>query len=176
MVLAVTVLALGACAQGSGDGGGDDEGLPADANRPPPDSSATDAPMSLSDAWVLGDALASIDATATAPDGGSDLDPNLSVPDPGNQVCMTPGSLSDTECPGVQVCRFYDSSSGRCDSCSPCGNLNASCSASDQCDILFMCYLGRCTNFCTLSTTECGAPQNCVDIGHPTRGVCDPFA
>jgi hypothetical protein len=55
-----------------------------------------------------------------------------------------------------------------------CGNLNAACDASDQCDILFMCFQGQCTNFCALGTTECGAPQDCVDIGHPTHGVCRP--
>jgi hypothetical protein len=41
---------------------------------------------------------------------------------------------------------------------------------------LFSCYAGRCTNFCTLGTVECGPVEDCLDIGHPTHGVCDPFA
>jgi hypothetical protein len=124
-----------------------------DASRPPPDGAMLDA---------------AIDGAA----GG--LDPDLDVPPAANQACTTPGSLSDAECPGIQVCRFFSPTEGRCESCVMCGNLNAMCDASDQCDILFMCFQGRCTNFCTIGTTECGAPQDCVDIGHPTHGVCQP--
>lgn len=91
---------------------------------------------------------------------------------PGGTPCTNLGGMS--ECPGIEVCRFYDSVEGRCESCSPCGNLGAFCSASNQCDILFMCYLGQCTNFCQLGTTMCGPPQNCIDIGHPTHGVYLP--
>ena len=127
---------------------------------PPPDA----PPPGTPDAPAPGDP----DAPA-----GTDLDPDLDVADPAGDICTMPGSL--TECPGIQVCRFYDSSSGRCESCGPCGNLNAPCSASNQCDILFMCYLGKCTNFCTLGTFECGPIDDCIDIGHATKGVCIPF-
>ncbi len=98
------------------------------------------------------------------------LDPGLSLPDPNGATCATPGSLS--ECPGIEVCRFYTAQSGRCESCTSCNNLGAPCSASSDCDILFMCYLGKCTNFCQLGTSECGPVANCLDIGHPTYGVC----
>jgi hypothetical protein len=137
----------------------DDE--PDDARGEPIDAASTDAP----DAPGL-------DAAIDAPIGG--LDPDLEVPPASNQACTTPGSLSEAECPGIQVCRFFSPTEGRCESCVTCGNLNAVCDASDQCDILFTCFQGRCTNFCTLGTTECGAPQDCVDIGHPTHGVCQP--
>ena len=78
------------------------------------------------------------------------------------------------ECAGIEVCRFYDSVEGRCESCSPCGNLGDFCSASSECDILFLCYRGRCTNFCMLDTTMCGAIADCIDVGHPSWGVCRP--
>jgi len=111
------------------------------------------------------------DADADAADGGA-LDPELSLPDPGGTACSTPSSMG--ECPGIEVCRFYTPSEGRCESCSPCGNLGDYCAASSECDILFMCYRGRCTNFCLLGTYMCGAITDCVDIGHPTWGVCLP--
>lgn len=136
----------------------------------------TDARVEQIDATVI-DAAMQADAAVDAPpdsSGGGGLDPDLDVPPDANQVCTTPGSLSDAECPGIQVCRFFSPTEGRCESCVQCGNLNAACSASDQCDILFMCFQGRCTNFCTLGTLECGPPEDCVDIGHPTHGVCQP--
>lgn len=108
----------------------------------------------------------------TGPDAGA-LSSELALPDPSGTPCTSPGSLS--ECPGIEVCRFFSPAEGRCETCGPCGNLNDPCSASDECDILFMCFRGRCTNFCTLGTFECGAIEDCVDIGHPTRGVCVPF-
>jgi hypothetical protein len=101
---------------------------------------------------------------------GGPLDPGLALPDPSGAVCATPGSLS--ECPGIEVCRFYSAQSGRCEACTTCNNLGAACSASSDCDILFMCYLGKCTNFCQLGTSECGPVANCLNIGHPTYGVC----
>ena len=104
-------------------------------------------------------------------DGGA-LDPALSPAGPDGDVCDTPGSLG--ECPSVQVCRFFDASTSRCESCGPCGNLGASCATSAECDILFACYAGRCTNICPLGTSYCGPPDDCLDVGHPTHGVCDP--
>jgi len=111
-----------------------------------------------------------VDVGVPVPDGGVlDLDPQLALPDPAGGVCFSPGSLS--ECPGIDVCRFYTSIEGRCESCSPCGNLGARCTRSDECDILFMCFRGACVNFCDLGTQACGA-DDCQDIGHPTKGVC----
>lgn len=101
------------------------------------------------------------------------LDPGLSLPDPTGTPCETPGNLG--ECSGTaQVCRFYTPDEGRCESCVSCGNLGAPCSASNECDILFMCFLGRCTNFCHLGTFECGRVDECLDVGHATIGVCLP--
>jgi hypothetical protein len=104
--------------------------------------------------------------------GGPDLDPLLDVPPATATPCGSPGNLS--ECPGIAVCRFYSSTEGRCESCDACGNLFAPCSSGEDCDILFVCYAGRCTNFCTLGSFECGAPGDCLDVGHPTRGACRP--
>ncbi|MBV1862269.1 MAG: hypothetical protein KUG77_27870 [Nannocystaceae bacterium] len=106
--------------------------------------------------------------------GGTPLDPDLDVPDEG-ESCSFPGSLN--ECPGVAtVCRFYSAEEGRCESCDNCGNLNAPCTRGTDCDILFSCFAGRCTNFCQLGTFSCGPIEDCLDIGHATQGVCDPFA
>lgn len=104
-------------------------------------------------------------------DGGA-LDPSLSPAAPEGDPCTTPGSLG--ECPSIQVCRFFDATTSRCESCEPCGNLGNSCSASSECDILFVCYAGRCTNICPLGTSFCGPPDDCLDVGHPTHGVCRP--
>ncbi|MGE0786357.1 MAG: hypothetical protein AB7S26_11760 [Sandaracinaceae bacterium] len=130
-----------------------------------------DAGASMSDAGRA-DASTRDAGTDGGPPGGA-LDPRLSPADPSGAPCSDPGSLS--ACPGIEVCRFYSATEGRCESCGPCGNLNAFCASSAECDILFMCFSGRCTNFCTLGTYECGAITDCIDIGHPTRGVCRPF-
>ena len=108
-----------------------------------------------------------------ASSGGTPLDPNLDVPEDG-ESCTTPGSLN--ECPGIAVCRFYTAEESRCESCDNCGNLGAPCTEGTDCDILFACYAGRCTNICPLGTSYCGPVEDCLDVGHPSHGVCDPFA
>jgi hypothetical protein len=146
-----------------GGGGGGDFAAPSDlairADGPTPIGDLSQGPSDLARA-----------APADLSSGGGALDPGLSLPDPSGPACATPGSLG--ECPFLDVCRFYTSAQGRCESCTTCNNLGAACSASSDCDILFMCWQGKCTNFCTLGTTECGPPANCLDIGHPTKGVC----
>ena len=160
-VLLMMVIAA-ACASGrSGDGPG---GAQHDAPAGPP----TDGTPGV-DARVDAAVDAPIDSSGG---GGAGLDPDLSLPDPGGQVCDEPGRLGQPECPPVQVCRFFTSTEGRCESCTGCGNLNAVCAATSDCDILFECYKGRCTNFCTLGSSECGPPADCINIGHATRGVC----
>jgi hypothetical protein len=104
---------------------------------------------------------------------GDPLHPDLDVPGEG-QVCTTPGSM--VECPGIQVCRFHTTQQGLCESCDACGNLNAPCNEGTDCDILFACFQGRCTNICPLGTFYCGPVEDCLDVGHPTHGVCDPYA
>lgn len=103
---------------------------------------------------------------------GSPLDPGLDTPDDG-EVCMTPGSLG--ECPALQVCRFHTTEQGLCESCDTCGNLGAPCVEGTDCDILFACYQGQCTNICELGTFFCGPIEDCLNVGHPTHGVCAPF-
>ena len=137
---------------GSRDDGWGDDGLPDDAVRD--DASPDDA--ARDDGAV---------------DAGS-LDPDLELPDPSGTPCSTPGSMG--ECPFLEVCRFFTPAEGRCESCSPCGNLGDFCSRSSECDILFMCYAGVCTNICPLGTMYCGPIDDCLDIGHPTYGVCRP--
>jgi hypothetical protein len=110
------------------------------------------------------------DTTSDGP--GDPLHPDLEVPSAG-QVCQTPGSLG--ECPAVQVCRFHTTEQGLCESCDVCGNLDAPCQSGTDCDILFACFAGRCTNICPLGTQYCGPVEACLDVGHPTHGVCDPF-
>ncbi|MCA9705169.1 MAG: hypothetical protein KDK70_04875 [Myxococcales bacterium] len=114
------------------------------------------------------------DATAgsTGDAPGDPLDPDLDVPE-GGQPCLTPGSL--VECPALEVCRFHTTEQGLCESCDACGNLGAPCTQGTDCDILFACYQGQCTNFCQLGTFECGPVEDCLDVGHPTHGVCAPF-
>jgi hypothetical protein len=53
-----------------------------------------------------------------------------------------------------------------------CGNLNAPCTTSQECDILFQCYKGKCRNICPLGTSYCGPPDDCLNVGNDTYGVC----
>lgn len=158
---------------GSGDTGSADAGSSSG-------DTATSAAETAADSGDVGDTSTG-DATTSPVSGtessesgaGTPLDPLLDVPDVGEQ-CDYPGDLQS--CPGIAVCRFATAEYGLCESCDACGNLNAPCVEGTDCDILFSCYAGHCTNFCTLGTFECGPVEACLDVGHPTRGVCDPFA
>jgi hypothetical protein len=141
-----------------------------DVARPPgPDG----AP--LGDTGPAGTDVPRMDTTLPPADvfdaGG--LDPNLVRPDPGGRPCTLPGYASGG-CSSAEVCRLLSTTEGRCERCTGCGNLDAPCRATVDCDILFACYAGRCTNFCTLGTSECGPVDACLDVGHATRGVCRP--
>lgn len=154
IALGLAAVALGGCATGDPD-----NSFPAGDNFP-------DASTRIIDARVRPDAEG-LDGAVV-----SDLDPQLDVVGPGGEVCGIPGETF--ECGAGQVCRFYDSQLGRCGGCGLCATDNDPCAASSECGLEFMCYQGRCTKFCTLFNTECGSPLDCLDIGHPTRGVCRP--
>jgi hypothetical protein len=162
----------------SSDAGDNDDAASGDSNDTSgADTSASDSTSAnTSSADSIGTDDSSTDPTSTtsgAETSGDPLDPDLDIPNGGEQ-CTTPGDLN--ECPGIAVCRFATTEYGLCESCDACGNLNAACVEGTDCDILFSCYAGRCTNFCTLGTFECGPIEDCLDIGHATKGVCDPFA
>lgn len=143
-----------------------------DASTEPDASGGRDAGIDAARSIDGGLDAAAHDAGTDAWTSGGGLDPRLDVPPASNEPCSSPRSLS--ECSGIAVCRFYSATEGRCESCTACGNLFASCASGEDCDILFVCFEGQCTNFCTLGTSECGAPSDCVDIGHPTEGACRP--
>ncbi len=135
------------------------------------DTGATTDP----DSATTGDGATTQAEGSTTTNGGAPgdpLDPGLDVPD-GGQVCTTPGSLG--ECPALEVCRFNTTEQGLCESCDVCGNLGAPCAQGTDCDILFACFDGQCTNICPLGTFFCGPIEDCLDVGHPTHGVCAPF-
>jgi hypothetical protein len=188
---AALAIGLAGCAAGGGgvraDGGTGGEldarvptdagSAPPDVGLPPTDASGLDAgPRDGGASRDAGPGLDSggmrLDGGRDAGSGGAPLDPALSVPPAGNEPCTTPGSFG--ECSGVSVCRFFDADEGRCESCTECGNLGASCASGDDCDILFACYAGTCTNICPLGTSYCGPVEDCLDVGHPTHGVCRP--
>ena len=120
-----------------------------------------------------GSATGGIGTGAGGGTGGTGLlDPDLGLPDPSGAPCMNYGFGSD--CPGIAVCRMSGPNMGTCESCTTCNNLNQPCTQSSDCDILFQCYQGSCTNICPLGTTYCGPVADCLDIGHTTHGVCRP--
>jgi hypothetical protein len=167
-VLLVGIAAACASGRRRGAGGGDDgddgQGGQHDAST----GGMIDAPGTGVDAKKL-------DAGGG---GGTGLDPDLEIPDPNGQVCHHPGRFGSPECPaGDQVCRYFTSTEGRRETCTSCGNLDAACSATNQCDTLFECFRGHCVGFCTLGQdpNECGAVADCVNIGYPALGVCLPL-
>jgi hypothetical protein len=168
-VFLLVIAAGSGCASGRGDGpSGDGQrdasvGSPRDGAPPGP---GIDAPPGGTDA--------AIDAPGGG-GGGGGLDPDLSLPDPSGQVCSRPGRTGAPDCPAAeQVCRFFTPTEGRCEPCTDCRLLGQSCAATSECDIQLECYRGQCVSFCTLGTFECGAVDDCLDIGHATRGVCRP--
>ncbi len=185
-----TATATGSTSAGSTDGDDTDASADASGTTDPSDSSeptsspSSSSPSSTDPTQTSDDPSGTTDSGSSSSDGGSstgvskmpgDLDPDLDVPDRG-ESCTIPGS--SFECPSTYVCRFYSSDEGRCESCElgNCGNLNDPCNEGTDCDIVFACFAGRCTNFCPLDTYACGPIEDCLDIGHPTHGVCDPFA
>ncbi len=104
--------------------------------------------------------------------GSGALDPDLDLPNPSGQSCTNIGY--GTDCPSLEVCRISGPNMGTCESCTSCNNLNQPCAQSSDCDILFQCFQGKCTNICPLGTSYCGPPQDCLDVGHTTFGVCKP--
>jgi hypothetical protein len=168
VLVVVVAFALAACAAGvSSDlGSEDDIDLPRrtrpDGGGAPLDSAA--GPPATA-AGQDGGGGTTVDAAAGPPATGMHVD--LKLPSAG-AVCSPPG----TSCPGIEVCRIATKTQGRCEGCTSCGNLHAPCSANTDCDILFQCFKGRCTNICPLGTSYCGPVEDCVDVGHATHGVC----
>ena len=141
----------------------------ASPGSPPPSDGS---PGGIADGAVVPSDGAAAPIDSPTPSGG--LDPDLVLPNPGGQVCDDPGAIGSPECPAIEVCRMFSPTEGRCETCFACGNLGDFCTATDQCDILFECFQGSCTNFCTLGTFECGPIEDCIHVGHATRGVCRP--
>jgi hypothetical protein len=176
LAAAMTAAALAACAHGNdasdlGPSADDDRDAAGSTAQDEGDSGATGAnerkdaaAKSTKDAGVDPADGASSDATTT-----TGMDPDLDLPGAGTS-CAVPGA----SCPNIMVCRIAGPNAGRCEGCTTCGNLGASCTDSAQCDILFQCFKGRCTNICPLGTSYCGPVADCIDVGHATHGVCNP--
>jgi hypothetical protein len=169
---------LAGCALGD-DGRNGDAGRTLDAGRADAgredagrsDAGRSDAGRSDAGRGDAGnDAGRGDDAGPRTDAGGGGLDPGLDPAGSGGDPCDTPGSFGD--CPNSEVCRFFSSSEGRCEGCSECGGLGASCTSGVDCDTAFVCYEGRCSGFCLLDTLDCG--EACIDVGYPTFGVCPP--
>jgi hypothetical protein len=155
---------------GSGiDGGRADGAMPA-ADAGPAVDGAAQADGAATDARPGARDVGPPDAPMVGPTG---LDSELAVPPEDSTPCTIPGGMG--ECPGIAVCRFYSPTESRCESCEACGNLFARCETGSDCDILFVCFRGQCTNFCQLGTYMCGKLEECIDIGHPEYGACLPY-
>ncbi|MDB4940810.1 MAG: hypothetical protein JWP97_344 [Labilithrix sp.] len=153
-------------------GGGDDDAAP--TTRDDGGGSGTDAGGTTgSDGSAISDA--SIDAGATK--GPTGLDPGIPIPPLGNEPCSPPGNTE--VCSGLQACRMATPDSGRCEDCSMQGTCSAgvgqACVGSNDCDILFNCFRGKCTLVCRFPYLgECGGTRACVDVGYQGYGLCDP--
>jgi hypothetical protein len=152
--------AIGAADDASGVPGRDaqsgDAALASDAKSP--------GDANTSDAKVIGD------AAPDSPTAGMSAD--LGLPGAGGVPCTTPGDMAS--CPFLTVCRIASATGGRCEGCTTCGNLGNSCTTSSECDILFQCFQGKCTNICRLGTFYCGPIADCINVGNSTHGVCRP--
>lgn len=170
-----------------GDGGSRDSGASHDADHfdsriAPVDGATVSDANTGTDTGIgrIDGGLAVTDSGAPIVDAGTrdaggtvspDLDPSLSVPPASNPTCSTP----NTGCAaGGTWCRLYSSTEGRCEGCVGCGNQNDSCVTGADCNIFLVCYTGRCTLMCELGSTTCGSVDRCLDVGHPTQGVCLP--
>jgi hypothetical protein len=105
--------------------------------------------------------------------GGSAMDSKLVLSNPASLRCMYPG-IVDT-CPPGQMCHIAGPDSGTCEGCVTCGHLGDPCTVNIDCDTLFQCYAGKCTQICLLGTVECGAIADCLYVGNVYYGVCKPI-
>jgi hypothetical protein len=137
-----------------------DSAFPSTDSAPPVDTSPPDSALAATD-------------SGEAPDVAIGLDPELGLPDPSGVPCSTPGL--EVGCPNLEVCRIDSQTGGRCEGCTSCNNLYKPCTVSSDCDILFQCYEGECTNICPLGTSYCGPVANCLDVGNTAYGVCKPM-
>jgi hypothetical protein len=164
----LTFLLLAACSSG---GGGRDHSL--DGFLGNVDLASPSGDLASSDLAAVDLATSDLASTDLASIAGSGLDPLLSPADGNGQSCTTPGSLA--ECPGYAVCRWYTSTELRCDAADQSNpGIGALCNQSEDCDLMYACYRGFCFNFCTLGGTDCGFPDDCVDVGYAASniGVC----
>lgn len=90
------------------------------------------------------------------------------------QVCTYVGSPT-APCTEGDACAFYTSEEDRCATCpvEKCENFNNPCSPEKPCRPFYTCFGGFCTVACPLNSRDiCGNPDDCLEIGHPTHGVC----
>ena len=104
--------------------------------------------------------------------GGGGLDPDLALADESAASCTFIGTF--VTCVSTTVCGFFSQTEGRCVTCDgSCAHVGESCTRAEDCDTVSACYQGRCTPYCELGSLECGGPpDDCLDVGHPTTGVC----
>jgi len=138
------------------------------------------------DAGVVGDSATELDGSAVVDGGGGDgrgptgLDDGVALPELDAAPCrVSTGGVDFAACKGSEECRMATADSGRCEDClGRCAlHQGDSCTRSWQCDSIFECFRGRCTNRCTLGEHECGRIESCLDVGFlGTYGLCDPSA
>jgi hypothetical protein len=134
------------------------------------------------DAGPVGDGAPEVDVL----DGGGDgrgptgLDDRVALPELDATPCrVSIGGVDFVNCKGSEECRMATADSGRCEDCLGRCTLHQgdSCTQSWQCDSLFECFRGRCTNRCTRGEHECGKIESCLDVGFLGGfGLCDPSA
>lgn len=128
-----------------------------DASTEPDASGGRDAGIDAARSTDGGLDAAAHDAGTDAWTSGGGLDPRLDVPPASNEPCSSPRSLS--ECSGIAVCRFYSATEGRCESCTACGNLFASCASGEDCDILFVCFEASAPTSARWARASAGRPR-----------------
>jgi|GEM_PF-6303487 hypothetical protein len=78
-------------------------------------------------------------------------------------------------CAEGEACAFYTAAENRCAYCpiEKCGEFDGVCSLEKPCRPFYTCFGGFCMLACPLADKSmCGNPDDCLDIGHPDRGVC----
>jgi hypothetical protein len=100
------------------------------------------------------------------------LDPGLKVPGVIAPMCKNIGTEGG-DCGDGLLCRIYDTTTGRCQGCSPCNPLGMACTDSSQCAVspASQCYDGMCRELCVLSAPMCSAGK-CTNIGNSVAGIC----
>lgn len=124
------------------------------------------------------DSAMPVDSSISGDDASNGLDPDLSTPPRGNQVCVSPSFVTpirDVCDPNPTYgCRLISQTELRCEPSNPTATTGTPCTDGTGCEERQACFRGACAHICNIGSSVCEAigAGECISVGHPRWGVC----